>query len=148
MRRPDTRVIGALLLVLLSAVAGLLERRAPAWLSEDPLLRPFGREAPPDLRARLDSLLAGAAASPAPRMEPRVVDPDSATAAQWEALPGIGPKTAAAILALRDTLGGFTEPSDLLQVRGIGPKRLDALRPWLRWTPDPDSTVVQDASRP
>lgn len=41
-----------------------------------------------------------------------------------ERLPGIGPSRSRAILALRDSLGGFTSTSQLLGVRGIGPKTL------------------------
>lgn len=43
------------------------------------------------------------------------------------ALPGIGEKTAQAILALRESLGGFRYPEDLLLVHGIGAKKLDSI---------------------
>lgn len=46
-------------------------------------------------------------------------------------LPGIGPKKAQAILALRTKLGKFTRPEDLLRVKGIGRKKLAKLRPRL-----------------
>jgi competence protein ComEA len=39
-------------------------------------------------------------------------------------IPGIGPKRAEAILALRGKLKRFKRPSDLLRVKGIGPKSL------------------------
>ena len=42
-------------------------------------------------------------------------------------LPGIGEKTAEAILALRDQLGYFRYPEDLLLVHGIGNTKLEAL---------------------
>ena len=41
----------------------------------------------------------------------------------------IGPKTAQAIVEYRETYGRFTSADDLLQVPGIGPKKLSALRP-------------------
>ncbi len=45
-------------------------------------------------------------------------------------LPGIGPKKARAILALRDKLGGrFKRLEDLLRVRGLKRKALERLRP-------------------
>jgi competence protein ComEA len=45
-------------------------------------------------------------------------------------LPGIGPKRAQAILALREKLGGrFKNLSQLLRVKGIGPKALSKLTP-------------------
>lgn len=56
------------------------------------------------------------------------VDLNLATAADLEALPGIGPATARAILAARDRAGRFASVEDLLDVRGIGPAKLEALR--------------------
>jgi competence protein ComEA len=46
-------------------------------------------------------------------------------------LPGVGPKRAEAILALRQKLGKFKHLTDLLRIRGIGPKRLKQLQPRL-----------------
>lgn len=46
-------------------------------------------------------------------------------------LPGIGPKKAEAIIALRTKLKKFTRPEDLLRVKGIGRKKLAKLRPRL-----------------
>ncbi|MGH9189884.1 MAG: helix-hairpin-helix domain-containing protein [Acidimicrobiales bacterium] len=60
------------------------------------------------------------------------VDLNRATAQQLDALPGVGPATAAAILAWRDTHGRFRAVSELLDVRGIGPAKLEALRPLVK----------------
>lgn len=57
------------------------------------------------------------------------LDLNRARAEDLEALPGVGPKTAAAILAEREARGGFSAVEDLLKVRGIGPKTLERLRP-------------------
>ncbi len=57
------------------------------------------------------------------------VDLNAATAADLDALPGIGPATAAAILAHRDENGPFRSVEDLLDVRGIGEAKLEQLRP-------------------
>ena len=46
-------------------------------------------------------------------------------------LPGVGPKKAQAIIALRSKLGKFSRPEDLLRVKGIGRKKLAKLRPRL-----------------
>lgn len=62
---------------------------------------------------------------------PDRIDPDRADRADWDRLPGIGPRTAEAILALREERGGFHAPEDLLEVRGIGPVTLERIRPWL-----------------
>lgn len=58
-----------------------------------------------------------------------LLDINTATSEQLEELPGIGPALAGRILAARDSLGGFKEAEELLTVRGIGPKRLDKIRP-------------------
>ncbi len=46
-------------------------------------------------------------------------------------LPGVGPKKAEAIIALRTKLGKFKRAEDLLRVKGIGRKKLAKLRPRL-----------------
>lgn len=53
---------------------------------------------------------------------------NTATAAELETLPGVGPKTAAAIVADRDARGSFGNVEELQRVRGIGPKKFEALR--------------------
>ena len=52
----------------------------------------------------------------------------TATASQLEALPGIGPSLAAAIVEHREREGPFGAVDDLLDVAGIGPAKLDAIR--------------------
>jgi len=56
------------------------------------------------------------------------VDLNTATAEMLEALPGIGPKTVEKIMAYR-TRTPFTCVDDLANVSGIGPKKLEMLRP-------------------
>ncbi|MEO7398980.1 MAG: helix-hairpin-helix domain-containing protein [Ilumatobacteraceae bacterium] len=67
----------------------------------------------------------GTTGSPSPEGP---VDLNEATAEQLDQLPGIGPSTAAAIIAHRDANGPFGSVDDLLDVRGIGPAKLDAIR--------------------
>lgn len=57
------------------------------------------------------------------------VDLNTATQAQLEELPGIGPTYAQAIIAERQRRGGFTSVNDLRSVRGIGDKRFAELAP-------------------
>jgi len=52
-----------------------------------------------------------------------------ASAAELQRLPGVGAKRAAAILALRQRLGRLRRPSDLLRVKGIGPRLLERMLP-------------------
>jgi competence protein ComEA len=54
-----------------------------------------------------------------------------ADAAELQRLPGVGAKRAAAILALRQRLGRFRRPSDLLRVKGIGHRTLERMLPHL-----------------
>lgn len=71
--------------------------------------------------------------SPSPQNTPKGtelrIDLNTATAADLERLPRIGPKTAERILAFRAAFGPLRSVDDLLGVKGIGPKTLDHLRP-------------------
>ncbi len=100
------------------AAAGLPRPAAPVA----PAARPAARPASPAQSRRLPP--------------PKPAGPlslNTATAAQLEALPGIGPKLAQRIIEHRRRLvqengRGFTSVDQLLDVPGIGPKRLAALR--------------------
>ena len=59
------------------------------------------------------------------------VDLNSATQEQLETLPGIGPVTAAAILAWRDEHGAFTSVDELLEVSGIGEVTLSEIEAYV-----------------
>jgi competence protein ComEA len=60
------------------------------------------------------------------------LDLNAATAAQLDSLPGVGPATAAAIVEHRERDGPFASVDALLDVRGIGPAKLEAIRPLVR----------------
>ena len=57
------------------------------------------------------------------------VNLNTADAEALDALPGVGPTTAAAIIEHRERSGGFTSVDQLLDVRGIGEAKLEQLRP-------------------
>ncbi len=71
------------------------------------------------------------------------IDIDRASAEELERLPGIGPALAARIIAERGAGGRFGGPDGLLRVRGIGPKTLARIRPYL--TPQPGEAGSQPA---
>jgi competence protein ComEA len=71
----------------------------------------------------------GAATSTTPGMaSDGRVNLNTADAATLDTLPGVGPATAAKILAWRERNGRFESIEDLLDVGGIGEAKLDALR--------------------
>ena len=62
----------------------------------------------------------------------RPVDLNTASVDQLDALPGVGPVTAAAIVAWRTAHGKFATVDQLGDVDGIGPARLEKLRALVR----------------
>ena len=75
-------------------------------------------------------MLATAAHAGAPDRAPTAaINVNTAPAAELVALPGIGPKKAEAIVQYREANGPFKTVDDLVQVKGIGPKTLEKLRP-------------------
>ncbi len=66
---------------------------------------------------------------------PKRLDLNRASAGELEALPGIGPARARAIVRWREEHGRFRSVEDLLEVSGIGPATLDRLRPLIAARP-------------
>jgi len=63
------------------------------------------------------------------------VNPNLAAMESLVRLPGVGPATAKSIIEYRqDTPDGkeaFTKPADLQSIKGIGPKTVEKIEPWL-----------------
>ncbi len=70
----------------------------------------------------------GAAAVAAGALPTAPLDLNSASAEQLDALPGIGPATAAKIVAYRQAHGPFRSVDGLDAVPGIGPSRIEQLK--------------------
>lgn len=62
----------------------------------------------------------------------RIINLNTAPAAELELLPGIGPALAGRIVDYRDAHGPFRSVDELMNVRGIGPKTLEKLQPRVR----------------
>jgi competence protein ComEA len=62
---------------------------------------------------------------------------NTANIAELDTLPGVGKKTAERIVELRTRLGRFKKTSDLLRIKGIGPRSLQKLAPFIVLDPPP-----------
>lgn len=93
-----------------------------------------GIAAPPGEQTAMGSSTSSSTAAAAPSSTGSAsaptgsVDLNTATIEQLDTLPGVGPVTAAAIVAWRDANGRFTSIDQLGEVDGIGPARLEKLR--------------------
>ncbi len=131
---PGARVVDAVEAAggLTDAAAGTVNLAAPVTDGQQVLV--------PDTAAPAPGT-APAAASPAAGSAPGEADAaggavpggplnlNTATAADLEALPRVGPVLAGRIMEFRDQHGGFTAAGDLDAVPGIGPALLEALLP-------------------
>jgi len=95
---------------------------APVADGERVYVPAVGEQPPPVAVGGVPSGAVGAGLAAGP------VDLNTADEAALDSLPGVGPATAAAIIEHRDRIGGFTSVEQLLDVRGIGEAKLDALR--------------------
>ena len=123
-------------------VAGAVRRPGLYRLAEgkrvaDAVARAGGATAPADTAAiNLAAPLADGMQVLVPRRVPGAagksvggrVSLSSATAAELDELPGIGPVTAQKILDYRAEHGGFRSVDDLDAISGIGPARIEQLR--------------------
>jgi DNA uptake protein ComE-like DNA-binding protein len=147
----ERQALGFLVFIALSGASVRL------WRANQPL--------PPTSVAALDRQLGrvdSAQLAPRPSRKSRVakkdsvaaptgpVDLDRATAAEIEALPGIGPALAARIVAHRDSAGAFGSMDALCDVRGVGPALAKRLSPLVTFSggPRPLSATCDEGSKP
>ncbi|MGW5285837.1 ComEA family DNA-binding protein [Rhodococcus pyridinivorans] len=84
--------------------------------------------APPQPVPQASGIVGAQTPGDAPPAAGGPVDLNTADETALDALPGVGPVTAAAIVSWRDTNGPFTDVEQLGEVDGIGPARLARLR--------------------
>lgn len=75
-------------------------------------------------------------ASQQPREYFYSIDVNKASWVEWAQLDGIGEKLARRIVTDREDRGAFRSIDDLRRVRGLGPKLVEKLRPFLTCRPD------------
>ncbi len=119
----------------ITAAGGLLANAAPAALNlarvvEDgeQVIVPTADEAAAGSAGGGGAGASGGAAGGASPSAGGKVNLNTATAAQLDALPGVGPSTAAKIVADREKNGPFRSADDLMRVTGIGAKKFDSLK--------------------
>lgn len=77
------------------------------------------------------------------------IDLNLASAKELQELPGVGPVTAQRIIDMRQKSGRFHRVEDLLAIRGISQKKLDAMRPYVTVSaPPPPATPAQKSNFP
>ena len=89
--------------------------------------------------ARAAQVPAAAQAKPATA----IVNLNTATQSELEALPGIGPKVAARIVEYRKTKGPFKKIEEVMNVQGVGEKSFLKLRPQLTVGTKPEPAAGQ-----
>lgn len=76
------------------------------------------------------------------------IDLNAANVKELQELPGVGPVTAQRIIDMREKSGRFKRVEDLLAVRGISQKKLDAMRPFVTVSSPPPSTPTAPKNIP
>ena len=96
------------------------------------------------------ALLCLCAAAQAGKHPPtRPIDLNLANVKELQELPGVGPVMAQKIIDMRAKGGHFHRVEDLLAIRGISQKKLDAMRPYVTVSaPPPPAAPAQKSTPP
>jgi len=97
----------------------------------------------------LAALLILCAAAHAQKQPPaKPIDINVANVKELQELPGVGKVTAQRIIDLRQKSGRFHRVEDLLAIRGISQKKLDAMRPYITVSALPPSAPATQKNSP
>ena len=95
------------------------------------------------------ALLGSWRVAPAEKQPPaKKIDLNIANLKELQQLPGVGAVTAQRILDMRQKAGRFKRVEDLLAIRGISEKRLDAIRPYVTLGSAPSPAPAKKSSPP
>jgi len=96
------------------------------------------------------ALLVFCAAAQAQKSPPaKPIDLNIANIKELQELPGVGKVTAQRIIDMRQKSGHFHRVEDLLAIRGISQKKLDAMRPYVTVSAPPSaSSPAKSAASP
>jgi competence protein ComEA len=127
------RVVRVLVVVMGSVIFGLSALSGMAMAAEKKEVPQGAAVVAEKVSPSAQSATEGKAAEiKADKAMPKNVNINSADKDQLVALPGIGPKTAEAIVAYRKENGNFKSVEELTKVKGVGDKTLEKLRPYLQ----------------
>jgi competence protein ComEA len=122
----ETRSLGRVAVLLLAA--GVLRL---ALASREEAAPRAGPDVLPGLLAESRARSEEEALRSSPLGSGERLDPNRASAAELDRLPGVGPSIAEAIVRSRDAEGPYRALQDLLRVRGVGPALLARVGPHL-----------------
>ena len=125
---PKWAAVGVLGIASITGIAWSIAHQAPRAQ-----IVPYRQTAAPEPSVETPA----PASRPVPAFGPARININTATAAELENFPGVGPALAARIIEHRTVHGPFTSVEQLDGVKGIGPKLMDKIRPLATVGPDP-----------